>query len=135
MQVQFPVNIHPKALCLLSPNIRTFLAFELAVDLAVTNRRVTRIFLGRGVFLELGHFDKHSPWQEKEKPRRLKISGSFAWKLKNFILNDKFYLKTTTIRAFFLQIRALFSNFQKRAGETSPLSPLVTRLPKKNNFD
>ena len=34
----------------------------------------------------------------------------------------------TTIRAFFLQIRALFSNFQKRAGETSPLPPLVTRL-------
>ena len=33
----------------------------------------------------------------------------------------------TTIRAFFLQIRALFSNFQKRAGEISPapLPPLV----------
>ena len=29
----------------------------------------------------------------------------------------------TTIRAFFLQIRALFSNFQKREGETSPLPP------------
>ena len=28
----------------------------------------------------------------------------------------------TTIRTFFLQIRALFSNFQKRAGETSPSS-------------
>ena len=36
----------------------------------------------------------------------------------------------TAIRAFFLQIRTLFSNFQKTAGETSPLSPrpLVTRL-------
>ena len=35
----------------------------------------------------------------------------------------------TTIRAFFLEIRALFSNFRKRAGETSPLPPpLVTRL-------
>ena len=27
----------------------------------------------------------------------------------------------TTIRAFFLEIRALFSTFRKRAGETSPL--------------
>ena len=34
-----------------------------------------------------------------------------------------------TIRAFFPQIRALFSNFRIRAGETSPpSSPLVTRL-------
>ena len=30
----------------------------------------------------------------------------------------------TTIRAFFLQIRAHFSNFSKRAGETSPPPPL-----------
>ena len=37
----------------------------------------------------------------------------------------------TTIRAFFLQIRTLFSNFRKRAGETRPRPPLptlVTRL-------
>ena len=36
----------------------------------------------------------------------------------------------TIIRAFFLQIRVIFSNFQKRAGETSPPlpPPLVTRL-------
>ena len=37
----------------------------------------------------------------------------------------------TTIRAFFLQIRTLFSNFRKKAGETSlptPLPTLVTRL-------
>ena len=36
----------------------------------------------------------------------------------------------TTIRAFFLQIRALFSNFRKRAGETfppPPPSPLLLR--------
>ena len=39
----------------------------------------------------------------------------------------------TTIRAFFLQIRALFSNFRERAVETSPLSPLVTRL-KANDY-
>ena len=29
----------------------------------------------------------------------------------------------TTIRAFFLQIGALFSNFEKRAGENSPPPP------------
>ena len=34
----------------------------------------------------------------------------------------------TVIRAFFPKIRALFSKFRKRAGETSPLSPLVTRM-------
>ena len=35
----------------------------------------------------------------------------------------------TTIRAFFLQIRAIISNFQKRAAKSSsPLPPLVTRL-------
>ena len=34
-----------------------------------------------------------------------------------------------TIGAFFLQIRALFPNFRKGAGETSPpFAPLVTRL-------
>ena len=35
----------------------------------------------------------------------------------------------TTIRAFFLQIRALFSNFRKRAGDTlpPPSSPLWLR--------
>ena len=34
----------------------------------------------------------------------------------------------TKIRAFFIQIRVLFSNFRKRTGETSPLHPLVTRV-------
>ena len=49
--------------------------------------------------------------------------------LKNFILNEPFYPYMTSIRVFFLQIRKIFSNFWKRAGETSPPSPpLVTRL-------
>ena len=34
----------------------------------------------------------------------------------------------TTIRAFLSKIRARFSSFWKRAGETCPLPPLVTRL-------
>ena len=58
------------------------------------------------------------------KTRRVKISGFFCLEtLKNFILNDTFYLNVTTIRAFFLQIRALISNFHKRAGETPPPPP------------
>ena len=43
--------------------------------------------------------------------------------LKNFILNEKLYPSMTTIRAFFLQVKPLFSNFRKRAGETSPPLP------------
>ena len=43
--------------------------------------------------------------------------------LKNCILNEKFYPQMTTIRAFCSQIRVLFSNFRKRAGETCPPPP------------
>ena len=90
-------------------------------------RCVTRIFQGRGVFLENGHFDKHSPIaRERKAPQGKNLRVFCLETLKNVILNDKFYLKMTIIREFFLQIRALFSNFQKRARETSP--PLVTRL-------
>ena len=39
----------------------------------------------------------------------------------------------TAITAFFLQIRAIFSNFRERAGETSLLHPLVTPL-KANDY-
>ena len=72
--------------------------------------------------MELGHFDKHSPTARERKAPQGKNLWFFRLEtLKNFILNDKFYLKMTTIRAFFLQIRALFSNFPKRARQTSPL--------------
>ena len=67
---------------------------------------------GRGVFLKLGHFDKHSPTTlERKAPRGKNISLFYLETLKNVILNEKFYPYITTIRAFFLQIRALFSNF------------------------
>ena len=89
-------------------------------------RYVTRVFLGQGSFLGLGHFDKHSPAaQERKAPQGINRLVFCLETLKSFILNDKCYLKMTTIRAFFLQIRALFSNFQKRAGETSPPCPLL----------
>ena len=63
----------------------------------------------------------------KEWSLRAKISGFFYLEtLKNVIFNEKFYPQITTIRAFFLQIRALFPNFRKRAGETSSPSPPPT---------
>ena len=81
-----------------------------------------------GVFLELGHFDKHSPIaRERKAPQGKNLQVFCLETLKNFILNNKFYLKMTTVRAFFLQFRALFSNFQKRAGGTSPPSPFQLR--------
>ena len=81
--------------------------------------------------MELGHFDKHLPIARERKAPQDQNHRVFCLEtIKNFILNDKFYLKMTTIRAVFLQIRALFSNFQKRAVETSPPphSLLVMRL-------
>ena len=75
---------------------------------------------GTSINIELQH--------QKEKQRREKISVFFYLEtLKNFILNEKFCTQKTTIRAFFLQIRALFSNFRKRAGETSPPPHLQLR--------
>ena len=66
--------------------------------------------------------------REKERPRREKnLPFSRQEAPKNFILNEKFYSQITTIRAFFLQIRALFSSFRNRAGETSPPHPLQLR--------
>ena len=74
--------------------------------------------------MELGHFNKHAPIaRERKAPQDKNLRVFCLGTLKNFILNDKFYLKMTTIRAFFLEIRALFSNFQKRAGKTSSPPP------------
>ena len=44
-------------------------------------RRVARIFLGQGIFLELGHLNKHSPTTQEEKPRGENVTDFFAWKL------------------------------------------------------
>ena len=42
-----------------------------------------------GVFLELGHFDKHSPTTWEKKARREKIFNFFCLEtLKTFILNE-----------------------------------------------
>ena len=56
---------------------------------------------------------------EKKMPLREKSPFFPLETLKNCSLNKKFYSQMTTIRAFFLKIGTLFSNFRKRAGETS----------------
>ena len=73
--------------------------------------------------MELGHFDKHSPTtRERKTPPGKNIRFFRLDTYKNFILNEKLYPQITTIRAFFLQIRALYSNFRKKVGETSSLT-------------
>ena len=84
----------------------------------------------RGVFLELKHFNKHSHTiQERKAPPGKNLRFFRLESLKNSILNENFTHRWPQSRYFFLQIGALFSNFWKRAGETSsPSHPLVTRL-------
>ena len=50
-----------------------------------------------GIFLELGHFDKHSPTVQEKSLAGKKYAFFCLETLKNFILNDKFYLKMTTV--------------------------------------
>ena len=95
------------------------------------NRRVARIFLGQESFLGIRALRQTFTCSTRKKiSAQAKNRRVFCLEtLKNFILNDKFYLKMTKRKVFFIQIRALFCNFQKRAGETSPpLPPLVTLL-------
>ena len=81
-------------------------------------RRVTRNFLGQWSFLGIGHFDKHSPTtRERKTPQGKNLRFFRLEPVKNCILNEKLYPQITTIRALFPQIRALFSNFRKRAGD------------------
>ena len=55
---------------------------------------------------------------EKERPHREKSSGFFIETLKDCTLDKKSNPQMTTIRVF-PNIRALFSYFRERAGETS----------------
>ena len=67
--------------------------------------------------------------QEKERPHRKKFSFFCLRTPKICTLNEKFNPQMTTIRVF-PKIRALFSNFRKRAVETSLPSPLQLRACK-----
>ena len=95
-----------------------------------TLRRATRIFLGQRSLFGISGLRQTFTYSTKKKKKTPQGKNSRFFHLetlKIFILNDKFYLQMTTIRAFFLQIRALFSNFKKRAGETSTPSYLQLR--------
>ena len=72
--------------------------------------------------------------RERKSPQGKNLRVFCLETLKNFILNDKFYLKMTAIMAFFLHIRALFPNFQKRAGETSPPSSYAPEHVRKSFY-
>ena len=92
---------------------------------AWSSRRVSMYFFSRNEGILINNHAQH---QNKKAPKR-KIDGFFFCKrFWNCILNEKFNLKRTTIRAFFPKTKALFSYFWKRAGETPPSPPLVTRL-------
>ena len=67
--------------------------------------------------MELGHFDEHFIKLKAKKGTAGKNFGVFS---ENYILNGKRNPRKDIIGAFFSKIRALFSNFRKRAGETSP---------------
>ena len=80
--------------------------------------------------IELWHFEKHFIKNSITKGQTGKNFRFFLLgKLRNCILNEKFNPKMTKIRTLFLKIRALFSNFQETAGETSPsgYTPVVIR--------
>ena len=59
--------------------------------LVILCRRVTRSFLGQGVFLESGHFDKHSATtQETKAPQGKNLRFFRLETLNNCILNENF---------------------------------------------
>ena len=68
--------------------------------------------LGTSINIHLQH--------EKERPRRQKIYGFFTQKVLKIYFKWYIYTYMTKIRTFFLQIRVLFPNSWKRAGETYP---------------
>ena len=78
-------------------------------------------FGGGGVFLELGHFDHIATTREKKATQ--KKSFFTLETLKSCILNETFNPYMTPIGKFFPKIRALFSNFWKRAAKSTPLLP------------
>ena len=90
-------------------------------------RRQPGFFQRRVVFLELAHFDKHSPIARERKTPQAKNLRVFCLEtLKSFILNDKFYLKMTTVRAFFPPNQSTFFHCSKKGRGDTP--PRVTRL-------
>ena len=71
--------------------------------------------------MEPGHFDKYFIKKTKEKRPRMEKLGVFSPRYSySYTLNRKINSKMDKISVFF--------DFQKRAGEASPLFPLVADL-------
>ena len=95
--------------------------FHRLTDTADT-RRVTRNFSGQGVFLELGHFHKHSTTTQERKAPQGKNHRYFCLETLHF--KWEILPIGDHSQGIFTQIMVLLSNFWKRAGETSlPPSP------------
>ena len=88
----------------------------------IYTRRVTRNFLGQGVFLQLDHFHKHSPTTRERKAPLGKNLWFFRLEtLTNFVLNEKFCQQMTIIRAFFTPNQGNFFQYLKKGrGELPP---------------
>ena len=88
------------------------------------------IFYGRVVFLELGHFDEHSPTTRARNALQGKNLQFFGLEtLEYFILNNKFHLQMSRISTFFSKLGHYFPIFEKgqRRPLPSPLPPVALR--------
>ena len=106
-----------------------FSAHDKVLQVKFTNSRcATRNFSGQARIF-LGHFDKHFIKKKQGK------KGSVGNILESFHLEtpkSTFFMENLTQRwtlsGPFYQNQGNFFNFQKRAGEACPLSPIVARL-------
>ena len=91
-------------------------------------RRMTRNFLELGSFLGIRALRKTFTYNTRKKGPAGKKTYFSPWN------SYKFHFKWKTLaiddhnQSIFLQIRVLFSSYQKKVGKTSLLPPLVTRL-------
>ena len=94
-----------------------------ATFIFLVSRRVTRNFSGQGSFLGIRALRWTIIYGTRKNGPQGKISIFFSWKNKNCALNETFNPLMTTIRASFPEGKPLFSNFRKRADETSTPPP------------
>ena len=74
--------------------------------------------------MEIGHFDKYLLKTQEEKPPHDKILEFLLLDtLKITFWMENLTLRWTLIGPFFFQNQDTFSDFQKKEGEASPISP------------
>ena len=87
------------------------------------------IFQGRGGFAELGHLNKNFVKNTRKKAPQGKFWSLSPRYSLNYILDGIFNQKIDTIWAFFPQNQDTFFDFQKGAGEGSPLPSFLSCAP------